>query len=302
MKILLTGKNGQVGYELERSLQCHGEVMAVDRAGMDLADLDKVRAVIRATQPDVIVNAAAYTAVDQAESEPQLAMRINGDAPAVMAEEAKKLGAALVHYSTDYVFDGKSSKPYTETDAPSPLNVYGQTKLAGEQAITSAGIPYLILRTSWVYGTRGKNFLLTVQRLAKERKELRIVNDQHGSPTWSRTIAEMTAYIFSQINSSGLSAQNSANARKRLPDAWWEKSGIYHLTSQGNTTWFGFAKAVIGCANLGTPPVIHPIHTSEYPLPAKRPANSVLDCALLTKTFGGSLPSWGTALEMCVKG
>lgn len=183
MKILVTGKTGQVGYELERSLQGLGEVVAVGRDQMDLSDLRQVRAVIRSVKPNLIINPAAYTAVDKAESEPGLAMRINGEAPAVMAEEARKLGAGIVHYSTDYVFDGSKETAYLETDPTCPVNVYGATKLAGEQAIQAAGVPHLILRTSWVYGVRGKNFLLTVMRLAAERDELRIVGDQFGSPT-----------------------------------------------------------------------------------------------------------------------
>lgn len=182
-RILLTGRTGQVGYELERSLQGLGEIIAVDRSRMNLADLDQVRDVIRTVKPNLIINPAAYTAVDNAESEPELAMRINGHAPAIMAEEAKKLGATMIHYSTDYVFDGTKTTPYTEDDPTCPINVYGHSKLAGEQAIQASGIPHLILRTSWVYGMRGKNFLLTMLRLAQERDELRIVADQHGSPT-----------------------------------------------------------------------------------------------------------------------
>ena len=203
MKILLTGKNGQVGYELERTLQSLGEVTAVDSDQMDLTNLDQVRAVIRSVKPGLIVNPAAYTAVDSAEAEPELAMRINGEAPGVMAEEAKRLGAAMIHYSTDYVFDGSKIGSYTEDDLPNPINVYGHTKLAGEQAVQAAGIPYLILRTSWVYGLRGKNFLLTVRRLMQERDELRIVADQHGTPTWCRTLADTTANIVAQLMAVG---------------------------------------------------------------------------------------------------
>ncbi len=239
MKILLTGKTGQVGYELERSLQGLGEIIALDRSQMDLANLDQVRDVIRAIKPDLIINPAAYTAVDKAESEPELAMRINGEAPGVMAEEAKKLGAAMIHYSTDYVFDGSKTTPYVETDPTCPINVYGATKLAGEQAIQAAGIPHLILRTSWVYGMRGKNFLLTMLRLAQERDELRIVADQHGAPTWCRTIADTTAHIVAQ-----------AKGAQHAQDWWQERSGIYHLTAQGQTTWYGFTQAILENATI----------------------------------------------------
>jgi dTDP-4-dehydrorhamnose reductase len=285
MKILVTGRTGQVGYELMRSLQPLGEVIGVDRSEMDLADLDQVRDVIRRLQPGLIVNPAAYTAVDKAESEPELAMRINGLAPAVMAEEAAKLGASIVHYSTDYVFDGTKQKPYTEADLPCPLNVYGRTKLAGEQAIAASGVPYLIFRTSWVYGMRGKNFMLTMMRLAAERDELRIVADQHGAPTWCRTIADTTASILAQASAS------------RDSDSWWrEHGGLYNLTAQGATTWHGFADALLDQA--AKKPVLVPISAAEYPVPAARPANSRLSCEALMDRFG-HLPHWRDALALC---
>lgn len=285
MKILVTGKSGQVGYELMRSLQPLGEVIGIDQDEMDLANLDQVRDVIRRVQPGLIVNPAAYTAVDKAESEPELAMRINGLAPAVMAEEAAKLGASIVHYSTDYVFDGSKPEPYTEADQPCPLNVYGRTKLAGEQAIAASGASYLIFRTSWVYGMRGKNFLLTMMRLASERDELRIVADQHGAPTWCRTLADTTASVLSQANGAGDRA------------AWWrENSGLYHLTAQGATTWHGFADALLDQA--GKKPVLVPISSNEYPVPAARPANSRLSCVALMERFG-HLPHWRDALTLC---
>jgi dTDP-4-dehydrorhamnose reductase len=285
MKILVTGKSGQVGYELMRSLQPLGEVSGVDRQEMDLSDLDQVREVIRRVQPRLIVNPAAYTAVDKAETEPELAMRINALAPGVMAEEATKLGAAIVHYSTDYVFDGSKQGPYTEADQPCPLNVYGRTKLAGEQAIAAAGVPYLIFRTSWVYGMRGKNFLLTMLRLAAERDELRIVADQYGAPTWCRTLADTTACILSQARVASDS------------NAWWrDNGGLYHLTSQGATTWHGFADALLDQAEKK--PALVPISSSEYPVPAARPGNSRLSCELLIKKFG-HLPHWREALRLC---
>ncbi|AIY40050.1 dTDP-4-dehydrorhamnose reductase [Collimonas arenae] len=287
MKILVTGKTGQVGYELERSLQGLGEVIALDRNQMDLSNLTQVRDVIREIKPNLIVNPAAYTAVDKAETEPELAMLVNGEAPGVMAEEAKKLGAAIIHYSTDYVFDGTKISPYTENDPTCPINEYGRSKLAGELAIKASGVPHLILRTSWVYGTRGKNFLLTVLRLALDRSELRIVGDQHGAPTWCRTIADTTAHIVAQM----MSTQDA--------HAWWqEKGGLYHLTAQGHTTWAGFTEAILANTTLPKKPVVTAITTQEYPLPAKRPNNSVISCEKLTSVFCG-LPAWERALKLC---
>jgi len=286
-RILLTGTNGQIGYELERSLQGLGEIIAVDRSRMDLSDLDQVRDVIRTVKPSLIINPAAYTAVDKAETETELAFRINAHAPAVMAEEAKKLGAAMIHYSTDYVFDGSKTSAYTEADRTCPINVYGSSKLASEQAIAAAGIPYLILRTSWVYGMRGKNFLLTIQRLARERDEIGIVADQYGSPTWSRTIADTTAHIIAQ-----------GGLHTRAVENWAEFSGIYHLTAQGSTTWHGFATAIVAHRSVTKKPLVKPINTEDYPLPAERPANSVLSSSLLMSTFYG-LPSWKEALQLC---
>ncbi|RZI41658.1 dTDP-4-dehydrorhamnose reductase [Herbaspirillum sp. HC18] len=293
MKILLTGRTGQVGYELERSLQGLGEIVAVDREQMDLGDLDRVRTVIREVRPALIVNPAAYTAVDKAESEPELAMRINGEAPGVMAEEARKLGAALIHYSTDYVFDGSKDGRYTEDDIPMPANVYGRTKLAGEQAIQASGVPHLILRTSWIYGMRGRNFLLTIRRLAQERDELHIVDDQYGAPTWCRTIADTTAHILAAM---GAGQQNAGID----PDLWRRRSGLYHLTAQGQTTWHGFAQTIVAHWSMDRKPVVTPITTKEYPLPAKRPANSVLSCKKLMDAFCG-LPQWDRALRLCLE-
>jgi dTDP-4-dehydrorhamnose reductase len=298
LKILLTGKTGQVGYELERSLRGFGEIIAVDRSQMDLADLDQVRDVVRTTKPQLIINPAAYTAVDKAESEPDLAMRINAEAPAVMAEEARKLGATMLHYSTDYVFDGAKTGPYTEEDPTCPINIYGRTKLAGEQAVQAAGIPHLILRTSWVYGMRGKNFLLTVLRLAQERDELRIVADQHGAPTWCGTIADTTARIVASKQCDATGRGTAAERARIIRDAWEERSGIYHLTAQGQTTWYDFAKAILEHPSIVKKPIVTPITTEDYPLPANRPRNSVLSCARLINTFG-TLPNWRSALSLC---
>ncbi len=294
-KVLLTGKNGQVGWELQRTLAPLGEVIAADRRTMDLSDPDSIRGAIRGIKPDLIVNAAAYTAVDQAESEPEPAMAINGMAPGIMAEEAKRLGAAIVHFSTDYVFDGAKQGPYTEQDPPNPMGVYGKSKLAGEQAVQQAGAPHIIFRTSWVYGARGKNFLLTIRRLAKERNRLKIVDDQIGAPTWCRMIAEASAQILAQAF--------APMTPDPLPIA--EVSGLYHLTCAGQTSWYGFAQAILARPQPAVSgpqaiPELLPIPTSEYPLPAKRPANSVLSNAKLRQTFGLALPEWDKALALCL--
>lgn len=287
-KILLVGRNGQVGWELQRTLATLGDVIAIDRHGMDLANPDSIRNAIRTIRPNLIVNAAAYTAVDKAESEPELAMAINGIAPGIMAEEAKLIGAAMVHYSTDYVFDGAKTSPYTEDDIPNPISVYGKTKLVGEQAVQAAGIPHLIFRTSWVYGLRGRNFLLTILRLAKERDELKIVDDQIGAPTWSRMIAEATGQVLSQCS---------------IPLA--TRSGIYNLAAAGQTSWHGFTQAILDCMSsqgANPPPNLTPIATSEYQLPAPRPQYSVLSSAKLSQTFRLALPAWDASLVLCMDG
>jgi len=277
LRILLTGRNGQVGWELERTLPALGSVIAADRETLDLSDPDAIRRVVREAKPDVIVNPAAYTAVDRAESEPELARQINGVAPGVLAEEAKRTGALLVHYSTDYVFDGTKSTPYTEEDLPNPLNVYGRTKLEGERAVAAAGCRYLTLRTSWVYASRGKNFLLTVLRLASTQPELRIVDDQHGAPTWARDTARATCRLIAGAD---------------LP------SSLYHLTAAGSTTWCGFAREIVRLAHLGSE--VRPISTSEYPTPARRQANSALSNAKLQRDGGIALQPWPEGLAACV--
>jgi dTDP-4-dehydrorhamnose reductase len=295
LKILLTGRNGQVGYELERSLQGLGEIVALDRAIVDLSDSGKLRELVRTVKPALIINPAAYTGVDQAECEPDLAMRINADAPAVMAEEARKLGAALVHYSTDYVFDGTKSGNYAEDDVPNPQNAYGRSKLAGEQAIQASGVPHVILRTSWVYGTRGRNFLRTVQRLAQERDELRIVADQFGAPTWSRTIADATAHMLAKLQ-----GKAGAKGERCIADeTWHDHAGLYHLTAQGKTSWYGFSQEIVAQLVLPHKPVVVAISTAEYPLPARRPQSSVLCSEKFMRTFC-SLPDWESALRLCL--
>ncbi|WP_426174407.1 dTDP-4-dehydrorhamnose reductase [Massilia sp. TWR1-2-2] len=284
MKILLTGASGQVGYQLERSLQSLGEVVAVTRAQMDLSDLGQVRDVIRALRPGLVVNAAGYTAVDRAEREPALAYRINAEAPGLLAREAAALGAAMVHYSTDYVFDGRKPGAYVETDAANPLNVYGQSKLAGEQAIAAAGGAHLILRTSWVYGTRGDNFLTTMLRLAAEGAALRVVSDQVGAPTWSRTVADSTALMLAQAHAGG-------------PGWWQQHGGIYHVASGGQTSWHGFAEAIM--AEAGIDCAVTPITGDQWPAAAARPRNSVMHCERLAQRFC-RLPDWREALRLCL--
>jgi dTDP-4-dehydrorhamnose reductase len=267
LRILLTGANGQVGWELRQTLAPVGEVVAVNRAQLDLQDAARIAAAVREAKPDFIVNAAAYTAVDKAESERDTAFAVNAVAPGVLAEEAKRAGALLAHYSTDYVFDGAKPAPYVEDDEPGPLNAYGASKLAGERAIAASGCRYLILRTSWVYGPRGSNFMLTMLRLARERSELRVVDDQTGAPTSSLAIARATAQL--------------------LPRG---AEGLFHMTASGATTWCGFARAILQQAGIGTPVV--PIATADYPTPARRPRNSRLDCSRLRADFGVALASW----------
>lgn len=282
-RILLTGVSGQVGWELQRTLQPLGSVIALNHAGLDLSQPDHIRAVLRETRPTLIVNPAAYTAVDKAESEPALAHAINATAPGILAEEAKQLGALLLHYSTDYVFDGAKSSPYQEDDATAPLNVYGSSKLAGEQAIRGSGCRHLILRTSWVYGMRGRNFLRTMLQLAKDREELGIVADQFGAPTWSRMIAETTALLLARENG---------------------QEGVYHFTAGGATTWHGFAEAIftraVANGHLSKIPALRRITSADFPTPAKRPANSRLDGNRLVDDFRLNLPDWQTQLALCL--
>jgi dTDP-4-dehydrorhamnose reductase len=286
-RILLTGKDGQVGWELQRTLATLGSVWAFNRQELDLQDHEALRNAIREIKPDLIVNAAAYTAVDKAETEQEAAYAINAIAPAVMAEEAKKCGAIFVHYSTDYVFDGAATSPYVENDPTSPLSIYGKTKLEGELAVQALSGKYLILRTSWVYGTRGKNFLLTMLRLGKEKESLKIVGDQLGAPTWSRLIASMTAQM------TGI-AWNCQDRR----DIW----GTYHLTSAGQTSWYGFADEIFNIHHASgiSIPKLHEITASEYPLPAIRPSYSVLSNDKLARVFGLKMPDWKEGLHLCL--
>lgn len=285
MKILLTGGQGQVGFQLQRSLACLGELHTKTRQSLDLADITALRETIHAIQPDLIVNAAAYTAVDKAEQETELAHKINAIAPAVMAEEAKKMAIPLVHFSTDYVFDGNKASPWVETDATGPLSHYGLTKLEGEQAIVATGCDHLIFRTSWVYDRRGHNFLNTMLRLAEEREQLNIVDDQIGTPTWSRHIADVTAQALAQAHND---------------DAFWnQNNGIYHLSAAGQTSWKGFAEAIFQIAEADgrRVPKVTGIPTIEYPTPAKRPLNSCMDNTKLKRHFGLQLPDWQVSLQ-----
>lgn len=290
MKILLLGKNGQVGWELLRTLSPLGEILAAGRADLDMTDIGRLRKTVRAIKPRVIVNAAAYTAVDRAEDEPERAMAINGTAPGVLAEEAKKCGALLVHYSTDYVFDGTKNGPYTEEDIPSPLNVYGKTKLAGEDAIRNVDGSYLIFRTSWVYGGRGSNFYLTIRRLAREKEEIRVVDDQVGAPTWCSTVAENTAFILAQ----GMNREEGYHAYFEA------RKGLYHMTAGGQTSWCGFARAIAETV----PPEekrlkrIVPIKTREYACKAARPLNSVLSNQKIRECFRLNQTEWKNAADL----
>lgn len=284
---MLIGTNGQVGWELQRSLLSVGNVIPVDRAILNLADLSNICRVVRDIMPDIIVNAAAYTNVDQAELEPEVAMMINGIAPGVLAEEAKRIGSSLVHYSTDFVFDGMANTPYTELSQPNPISIYGRTKLAGEQAVVGVGGAYVILRTSWVYGWRGRNFLISIVRGILQRRELSVVNDQFGSPTWSRMIAEFTARI--------LCGRNSVILPRDQP-------GLYHLAGNGVTSRFEFASAIIGYLqdNLGAKSMkLNATDTMSYGSNVPRPSYSVLDCEKLSKCIDVAIPSWDSVLELC---
>lgn len=288
-RILLTGRTGQLGWELREALPSVGEVTALGREAMDLSEADSIRRAIREIRPQVIVNAAGYTTVDQAEDEPGLAMQVNGTAPGVMAEEAKRLGALLVHYSTDYVYDGVLDRPYGEDDPPHPLNVYGASKLAGERAIEAVGGTHLILRTSWIYSDRGSNFMLTILRLAREKRELPVVDDQIGSPTWARALADASIRVLRQRNAG------------RGPD------GTYHLSASGHTSRYGFAREIVSAMRDISGmrdgwAQIKAISTARYPFPlkAKRPLHPVTDKAKIVKAFGIAMPDWQDQLRRCL--
>lgn len=287
MRILLLGKNGQVGWELQRSLAPLGDLVALDRSGDlelglcgDLQDLEGLRRTVRTLRPDVVVNAAAHTAVDRAQSEPDLARRLNAEAPAALAEASQSINALLVHYSTDYVFDGSGTTPWIESAPTGPQNVYGRTKLEGEQAITDVCSRHLILRTSWVFAARGSNFAKTILRLGVDRERLTVINDQHGAPTGADLIADISAHAIRQT-------------LQRPQD-----KGLYHLAASGETTWNGYARFVVDTARLINPELklavkeVAPVPTSSFPTPAQRPHNSRLDTSRLCQTFGVRLPCW----------
>lgn len=288
MKFLLTGKNGQVGFELQRALAPLGQVVAVDHAECDLADPEAIRRLVQATRPDIIINPAAYTAVDKAESEPDLAYAINAMAPQVIGEAAKSIGALVIHYSTDYVFDGTKQGAYRESDQPNPKSIYGKSKLAGEQALQNSGAKQLIFRTSWVFGAHGNNFAKTMLRLAAERDSLNVVADQYGAPTSAALLADVTAQIIGRFQRSG---------GADIP------YGLYHLVAGGLTSWHAYAQTVIAAAlAAGRPIILSPyninaISSDEYPLPAPRPANSHLDTRKLQEAFGLVLPAWQSGLD-----
>jgi dTDP-4-dehydrorhamnose reductase len=287
-KVLLFGRIGQVGWELRRTLAPMSQLVCVDYPEVDLTKPDSIRQWIQDTSPAIIINAAAYTAVDKAENEVALAMKINGDAPGVMAAEAKRRGALLVHYSTDYIFEGTKTSPYVEDDLPNPLSAYGRSKLAGDQAIQQVDGNHLIFRLCWVYGARGGNFMLTMMRLAREREKLRVVSDQVGCPTWSRMIAETTALALNQIDTPAKAA-----ARK----------GVYHLCASGQTSWHGFASAIIESLPEEEKKcrTVESIPSTEYPTPTKRPAYSVMSCAKLERVFGLRLPDWREGLRLAME-
>lgn len=293
MRLVVTGASGQVGYELVRSLMPLGEVVALARAECDLASGDAIERVVGAYRPDVIVNAAAYTAVDRAESEEGLATFINGDAPAALARAAREAGALLVHYSTDYVFDGCKEGSWTEADPVAPLNAYGRSKLAGERAIAASGADSIILRTTWVFAARGANFVRTMLRLGGERESLKVVADQFGAPTWARNIADATAHVIAGAQ------------RERVEGRF--ASEVLHLASQGNTSWHGFATEIFAeYARLRPGAVlrvrsVEPIPAADYPTPARRPVNSRLDCDRLAQRYGIRLPHWRQALSRCLE-
>ena len=285
MKILLTGKTGQVGGELNNFLKDMGELVSVGREQLDLSKINSIEPTVLDIQPDIIINAAAYTAVDKAEEESDLAMTINGVAPGILAGAAKKVGASLIHYSTDYVFDGRSNTPYREEDPTCPLSIYGESKLVGEKNIAEAGIPYLILRTSWVYSLQEKSFLRTIKKLAAEKDTLRIVDDQIGAPTWARSIALATHIIMEQFLKD-----------RKEPSL----SGIFHLTCQGQSSWHGFAKEIMDLSGASQNTQLLPIPTSDYPTPAARPLYSLLSNDKLKKAFAFEMPHWRDALKDCM--
>ena len=289
-RILLTGVNGQVGGDLLPLLQPFGTVIPADLPDFDFLNPQAIRRFVTDCKPHWIVNPAAYTAVDKSEDEPELAYAINAEAPRVLGEVAAELGIPVIHFSTDYVYNGSGTKPWVETDEPGPLGVYGSSKLAGDRALADSGAAHLIFRTSWVYGTRGKNFLLTILRLAQEKQELRIVDDQYGAPTWSRDLARLVTHVMGEI--SRRSMETGASAAETLR----ANQGVCHAVNSGETTWYGFALEFVRLAASTRPDLqfarLVPVSSSEYPTPARRPANSRLDCTRLRQVFNFTMPPW----------
>lgn len=294
-RILVTGGTGQVGSELINMLNPLGEIVAPGRKDMDLADVNSVRQTIRSVRPRWILNSGAYTSVDKAESEPELAYAINAEAVRVIGEEARRIDAGIIHFSTDYVFDGTGERAYVETDLAKPVSVYGASKLAGEQALAESGAPYMVFRTSWVYGGTGKNFLLTILKLARERQTLRVVADQHGAPTWSRNLAQLAVHVIRHCE------DVCGNARPGMVEKLADIGGLYHAAGSGETTWHGFAAEAIRLQRKREPnncfAEIDPIATADYPTPARRPANSRLNCEKLAKNFGWKMMEWHESLQ-----
>jgi dTDP-4-dehydrorhamnose reductase len=289
MKILLTGKTGQVGWELNHILSKTNTILSMGRDQMDLSKPEMLGPVIQKVRPDIIINAAAYTAVDKAESEPELAMTVNGIAPGVIAEEARKIGAGMIHYSTDYVFNGKATSPYKEEDPTCPLSIYGKSKLTGENAVTQAGIAHIIIRTGWVYSLRSSNFLLTMQKLVQTRKQIKVVDDQIGGPTWARSIAEGTTRILERGFKGGATIPQVFNG-----------SGVFHMTCGGETSWFGFANKIFELSGLSENTELISIPTTDYPTPAVRPQYSRLSNRKLKQIFHYEMPQWKDALRECL--
>jgi dTDP-4-dehydrorhamnose reductase len=290
MKIVLFGKNGQLGWEFQRLLPILGEVISLDREELDLCDLKKVEQTLTNLRPDLVINASAYTDVDGAERDIDLAMKINGLAPGVMAETSRKLGAAFIHYSTDYVFDGRKNAAYAENDKTHPLNIYGKSKLAGEENIRQAGDAYLILRTSWVYSMRGNSFVNKVIRWSRQNKTLKVVNDQISGPTWARALAEVTGFLI---------AQNKEDFHKNI----FERRGVYHLAGSGFTSRYEWARQIL--ANDPESPeqiteAVEPASSADFPTPAARPLFSALDCSRFEEAFGLRLPDWSSTLQLAM--
>ena len=298
MRILLTGVSGQVGGDLLPLLQPFGAVIAPTRSDLDLSDAAAIRRFVKDVEPHWIINPAAYTAVDKSETEPDLAYTINAAAPQALGDAAAGMGIPVIHFSTDYVFDGSGTTPWSETDATGPLGVYGASKLAGEQGLAASGAAYLVFRTSWIYGSRGKNFLLTILRLAGQKEELRIVDDQHGAPTWSRDLARMIVSVMKRVSN------QAAESHSSIQDAVRAVQGVYHAAAGGETTWFGFSEEFLRIAAAARPYAkiarLVPIHSNEYLTPARRPANSRLNCNRLQQVFGVTMPKWQESVAAVV--